>query len=200
MKKLIIAVVLAFVLPIFCVAQNAAKQDIAKVDVLVNKKFNGANMSVFGVFLGMKKADAKAMLAANSSLIVTNDEWNTKSTEDNDTKELRLYIYDVNAATGDKGNCILYLIWNDGSTGIDRITIFNDFKSIAKGNTQKLFSSDVIDASSDFYKKYLGKPTKNKLGDYTNTYFYKSKNIEIIEYKDDKKGNSYYFALTKIAN
>ena len=146
----------------------------------------------------MKKADAKNMVNANNSLLIFNDDFNTKSTYDKDTKELRFYVYYRDSVTGDKGKCRFYLIWYEGSTSIDQITIFNDFKVYTKGNTANLFTKEVIEESSDFYKKYLGKYTSSKLGDYTNSYYYSNKNIEIIELK--YKVNTYYFDLTKKAS
>lgn len=201
MKKILVFIALVFVLPTaVCFAQKNSKKEITKVDVFSTKKMNGANVSVYGVYLGMKKVEARKALAQNKNLIIEEDAWNTKSTDDNDTKELRLYVYDINATTGEKRNCLLYIIWNDGNTGIDRITMFNDFKNLVLGNTKNLFTKDVINSSSSFYKTYLGNPSQKKEGDYTNTFFYKEKNIEIIEYKDEEKGNQYYLALTKKSN
>jgi hypothetical protein len=200
MKKILVFIALVFVLPsTICFAQKNAKKEITKVDILATKKVNGVNVSVYGICLGMKKADARKALAENKSLIVEEDGFNTKSTDDTDTKELRLYVYNINAATGEKGDCLLYVIWNDGNMGIDRITLFNDCKNLVLGSTKNLFTKEVINASSSFYKTYLGNPTQKTDGDYTNTFFYKEKNIEIIEYKDEEKGNQYYFALTKTA-
>lgn len=198
MKKILVIITIAFLLlSTICVAQKSSKKEITKVDVFSTKKMDGANVSVYGIYLGMKKAEARKTLAENKSLIVEEDAWNTKSKDDNDTKELRLYVYDINATTSEKGNCLLYIIWDEGNSGVERITMFNDFKNLVLGNTKNLFTKDVINASSSFYKKYLGNPTQKKEGDYTNTFFYKEKNIEIVEYKDAEKGNQYYLALTK---
>lgn len=198
MKKQIIIIFLTFMLPVLGMAQEIKKHDLVLEDVLITPQFNGVDMAVYGVYLGMKKTDAKTMINLNSMLAAEKDEYNTKSVNDEDTKELRLYIYEKDSNTGKKGNCLLYLIWNDGSTGIDKIMIFKDFSKYAKGMTAKLFTKDVVDENSDFYKKYLGKSTGSKLGSYTNNYFYQNKNIEIIEYKDTE--NYYYFGLTKKAN
>ncbi|MBP6431569.1 MAG: hypothetical protein KA319_07375 [Ferruginibacter sp.] len=198
MKKTLVLIALVFLLPTaICFAQKNSKKEITKVDVFAAKQMNGANISVYGIYLGMNKAEAKKILTSNKKLIVEDDGFNTKSKDDNDNLELRLYVYDINPTTGKKGNCLLYVIWDNESVGIDRITMFEDCKNLVVGNTKKMFTKDVINASSSFYKKYLENPTQKKEGDYTNTFFYKEKNIEIIEYKRKNDDNKYYFSLTK---
>lgn len=172
----------------------AGKLDFTKEDITQMKKFDARAVSVYGVYLTMTKAEAVAALSRDKSIYWEYDGFNTTSEETTSTTETRIYVYN-RKADGEKGSSILYLIWNDGDLSLDRIVFFLDIKPKAVGDTKKLFSLDAVDRESAFYKRFLVKADKHKNEDYTISDEYRSKKLQVIQYKRSGEPNDIYFAL-----
>lgn len=176
-------------LPTILFAQQ--KAEITKTDITTENKIDGKNISIYGCYLGMSKKDAVNELAKYAD-IYPDPIWlpylrNPKY----DSIPLGIYIYKTNA----KDTSYFLLYWGKGGNGITSITIFHYLKEKVIGNTNKFFTNNVVNTNSLFYKKYLSKPTKTGFSGTVATYFYASKNIEIITNKTGKQ-MQYYFMLT----
>ncbi len=176
--------------------QIAHRVELTKTDITTLKKIDGKAISVYGCYLGMSKKDAVDELAKYTD-IYPDPNWlpylrNSKY----DSIPLGIYIYKV---TNTKDTSYFLLYWGKDGKGIEEITIFNNLQERVIGETKNLFTKNVVNIKSSFYKKYLGKPSKIRFGAGVNTYFYAAKNFEIITNTTGKQ-TQYYFKLTKKAS
>ncbi len=199
MRKITAIALLFLLVSVRSLGQNSNKLELTTTDIISIGKLDGAEISVYGFYLGMKKEEAKKILQYNSNKITVDyNSWNIVSKPFNDSTENATYVFDVDPVTGKQKNCILFLGWNDKDPGLARITVFSEFKTHAKGLTWQLFTSDVTNPKSDFYKKWLVKPTSGSPGISFSSWFYQSRNILFVENKASGEAK-YYFMLTKKA-
>lgn len=197
MRKTFHFLLLSFCIPVYCPAQNSTKQELTKTDIIAAGKLDGKDISVYGFYLGMKKEEAKRILQYNTNKITVDyNSWNIVSYPFSDSAENTNYVFDVDSITSQKKNCILFLGWNNGDPGLARITVFSEFKDHAIALTRQLFSPDVVNPASAFYKKWLIKPISGSPGISFSSWFYPARNILIIENKATGEPK-YYFMLTK---
>lgn len=164
-------------------------------DIISANKLNGAQVSVYGFYLGMHKAEAREVLLKNSKLTVDHNSWNILDRPFKDSAMLGTYIYDTDSI-GQKRNDILYLGWDDKNPGLAHITIFHTFKAHAKGKTKSLFTSDIVNPSSELYKKYFARPAKSWPDSQFAWYCYPFINLQVIENKYQTVPR-YYIMLTQ---
>jgi len=199
LKKIIVTAVFAIALLLPCFAQKSDKLELTQTDIISAGKLDGAAISVFGFYLGMKKAEARNILQHNTNKITVDyNSWNIVNRPISDTIENGCYVYAVDSLTGQQKNCILFLGWNNKDPGLARITVFSEFKEYVKGLTWQLFTSDVANPKSAFYKKWLIRPTTGSPGISTSSWFYQASNIMIITNSATGEAK-YYFMLTKKA-
>ncbi|MFN8242569.1 MAG: hypothetical protein U0X40_00835 [Ferruginibacter sp.] len=187
---------LLFVLPVLAAQSQdiTATADFGSTDITKANPFNPKAISVFGVQLTMSKSAVMEALNKEKNLIWEFDMFNTPSTELTSLTETRMYVYERKPGA-DKGPCLLYLIWNEGMAGLNRIVFFTDMKARAVGDTRKLFSLDAVDRSAAFFRRFLVKPDVHKNEDYTISDHYFSKSLQVIQFKRDGEPNDIYFAL-----
>ncbi|MFL5728589.1 MAG: hypothetical protein ACJ75J_03785 [Cytophagaceae bacterium] len=169
--------------------------EITTTDITLNPNLKSDQISVFGIKLGMSKADVNKLLKDNSRLYYYVDEKHT-------TQDHRIYVYDKDEQ-GEKKNCILYLIWADNSNKLTTITFFENFAPYLKGTTAALLTFDPLDPDSKISKDYLGKPDSSKVTlDVAiihlkhTTYYYKAKGIQFtLKESDGEKTSVFQFYL-----
>lgn len=170
---------------------------MATTDIVAAGKLNGEKISVYGFYLGMKKAEAKQVLLNNPKLTVDHNSWNILDQPFNDSTFHITAIYDTDS-TGQKKNELFIISWDDKNPGMARLTVFNGFREHAKGETKGLFTHDIINPACGLYKKYFSKPANSWPGSQMENYFYPAMNLELIVNKFNKAPR-YYLMLTKKA-
>ena len=167
--------------------------EITKTDITLTTNFSMETVSVFGIHLGMTVEEVIDTWAGNDDLYYYED-------KNHGTKDYRIYVYDTDES-GKKKNCILYLIWTDNRSALNRITVFNDFETYLQGNTKKLLSTEAVDSNSDFYQKYLGTPDSSAVTldlpsiGYKHTTFYYPQKFLLVTLKQDGDKASVVFAF-----
>lgn len=68
----------------------------------------------------------------------------------------RIYVY-LREADGTKGEAFLYLIWEPEENKMSRITVFEAFSSHLSERCSRLLSFEMVDATSDLSRSFLGK-------------------------------------------
>jgi len=182
--------------------QSFAQEPVTQVDFMTTDitkmvPFNGEAVSIFGISLSMSKRGAVDALNSYKGMMWEFDSFNTPSEDLESKTETRIYVYNRNKATGEKDACILYLTWNKGSEGLDRIVFYNDLSPLAVGDTKKLFGKDAITPGSAFYRRFLVKASKEKKDDYTIVQSYASKQMNIIQFINSDGPNDIYFSLNR---
>ncbi|HPB03037.1 MAG: hypothetical protein RB294_08570 [Bacteroidales bacterium] len=167
--------------------------EITKTDITLTTGFTMDKVSIFGIHLGMTAEEVINTLAGNNNLYYYED-------KTHGTKDYRIYVYDTDE-TGKKKNCILYLIWTENRSELNRITVFNDFETYLQGNTKKLLSTEAVDSNSDFYKTHLGAPDSSavtldlpSIGYKHTTFYYPDKFLQVTLKQDGDKA-SVVFAI-----
>jgi azurin len=134
-----------------------------------------AAISIYGFHLGMTRPEAESLLEKSSILIPVPDGANPN----------RIYVYD-RRPDGSKGKCVLYFIWNAGSSTMDGITVFPDFRPHLKTDLKRLLSFEAVDDRSDFMKYMFGYPNRSKvtldvssIGIKHTTYYYDTLGISV---------------------
>jgi hypothetical protein len=190
--------VLGICLSVYTMAQHAVTAvNFITTDITQSKPFAAENITVYGIHLGMSRKEVLAALQAEQSVVSSVDRFNTQSDDANSTTQMRIYVY-AKGADGKGANSLLYLIWNEGSAGLDRIVFFVDMKTMAVGDTKKLFGNDAVDTESEFYKRFLVKVDDHIDGSYTIKDRFFAKDLEVITYKKSNgKPNDVYFALDR---
>ena len=189
-------------LSIFLNLQSFAQDPVTHVDFMTTDitktvPFNGEAISIFDISLSMSKKGAVDALNSYNGIMWEFDKFNTPSEDPESKTETRIYVYNKDKATGAKGACILYLIWNKDSEGLDRLVFYNDLLPLAVGDTKKLFGKDAITPGSAFYRRFLVKASKEKKTDYTIVQSYYSKQMDIIQFINSDKPNDVYFSLNR---
>ncbi|MBL0913405.1 MAG: hypothetical protein IBJ09_13635 [Bacteroidia bacterium] len=190
MKKFIPVLLLA----LFPVLAHAQKYEITRDDITLHPEATSADISVFSISLGMTREKVESLLTEQKSkLYYYIDGMHT-------TKDHRIYVYDRDAG-GQKKNCILYLIWDNNSSTLSRITFFADMRPYLLGGTQKLLTTEAVDPASDLSRKYLGKAARSEvtldipsIGLKHITYFYPDKGLQVTD-KYSSDGRSVVFAF-----
>ncbi|MGD9492946.1 MAG: hypothetical protein AB7V36_06285 [Bacteroidales bacterium] len=167
--------------------------EITKTDITLTTGFTMDKVSIFGIHLGMTVEEVINTWAGNNNLYYYEE-------KTHGTKDYRIYVYDTDGF-GEKKNCILYLIWTENQSTLNRITIFNDFKYYLQGNTKKLLSTEAVDSNSDFYKTHLGAPDSSavtldlpSIGYKHTTFYYPDKFLQVT-LKEDGGEKSVVFAI-----
>jgi hypothetical protein len=182
-------------IPGVLLAQPGAVKEITKTDITKQTTIDGSKISVFGMYLGMSRAETKNLIKHTSLLKAEVDGFNTESEEDTSTGKLRYYIYNNYTNNADKKE-FLYVIFDKGAKGISSIVLFTDMKELAVGGTKDFFTNKISDLKSTFCKKYLGTPSKTKKSTYgVTTNMYKSKKISTIIVEKTEGGKDYYFKI-----
>jgi len=171
--------------------------DFTKTDICNTSNFNGSAVSIFGNCLGMSKAAAIEALKKYHNITWEFDLFNTPSTDPKSLKETRIYVYSKDTAGGKKGESLLYLIWNPGSKGTDRIVFFIGMVNYAVGDTKKLFGTEAITAGSEFYQRFLVKADRHKEETYIIKDTYYNKHLQVIQFKNTGEPNDIYFSLDR---
>lgn len=189
-------------LAIFLNLQSFAQDPVTHVDFMTTDitktvPFNGEAISIFDISLSMSKKGAVDALNSYNGIMWEFDKFNTPSEDPESKTETRIYVYNKDKATGAKGACLLYLIWNKDSEGLDRLVFYNDLLPLAVGDTKKLFGKDAITPGSAFYRRFLVKASKEKKNDYTIVQSYYSKQMDIIQFINSDKPNDVYFSLNR---
>ncbi len=190
MKKFVPVILLT----LFSALGHAQKYEITRDDITLHPEVHSADISVFSISLGITREKADSLLMQQQSkLYYYTDRMHS-------TNDYRIYVYDRDAG-GRKKNCILYLIWDDNSSTLSRITFFADMRSYLVGGTQKLLTTEAADPQSDISTKFLGKASGSEvtldipsIGLKHITYYYPHKGIEVTD-KYNGNGRSVVFAF-----
>lgn len=152
---------------------------------------NSKDFTVFGVKLGMTHQEAKASLGQDGRTVVEVDEYNPS----------RLYVYAKKDGV-QKGDCILYLIWEPNSDNLQQITVFDNARDFLSMNFKRLLTLEVLDDKSEFIKKFIGYSTK-KMNDKSTlidslrtTYIYDEIGLHVV-HKKFNGAEEVVFALIK---
>lgn len=152
---------------------------------------NSSEYTIAGIMLGITHDHAWRLLENNNSLVGIKDKGNPE----------RIYVYSRNK-DGTKGKAVLYLIWEPGMKKMERITIFQDYRSNLSQNFRRLLTFEAVDNNSEFKKRFIGYANKSKITldipsiDLKHTtYFYNEIGIEITN-QHSSDGDKVVFALT----
>lgn len=193
MKTIILFILISLTgITAFCQG-STSYAEITKTDITLTTGFTMDKVSIFGIHLGMTAEEVINTWAGNNNLYYYEE-------KTHGTKDYRIYVYDTDE-TGKKKNCILYLIWTENRSALNKETVFNDFESYLKGDTKKLLSTEAVDNNSDFYKKHLGAPDSSavtldlpSIGYKHTTFYYPHKFLQVTLKQDGDKA-SVVFAI-----
>ena len=107
---------------------------------------------ISGFFLGMTHEQAWKILEKSETYIGEADEFNPE----------RIYVYDRNT-NGNKGDCLLYLVWQPNENKLGHISIFEDFEGYLSENFKWLLTKAVINNTSDFKKAFIGHENRSEI-------------------------------------
>ncbi len=193
MRKII--TIMFFLLHLFTSAHQSKKLELTKEDICSTGKLDGINVSVFGVYLGISKAEAKKILFNNPTINVVLDKYSTTSKADDDSKALGYFIYNVDSVTKKSNNCLCKLNWFDEELGLGQINIFTNMQPFTFGLTQKLFTSDAVNEESIIRRKLLPTPTEHYSSYGRDIYWFAENKIKLANSKDKYGNTVYYFLL-----
>lgn len=193
MKPIILFILISFA-GIAAFSQSASTHvEITENDITLTPLLSMDKVSIFGIHLGMTVEEVMDTWAGNDNLYYYED-------KNHGTKDYRIYVYDTDGF-GEKKDCILYLIWTDNRSALNRVTVFNDFESYLQGKTKKLLSTEAVDNNSEFFRTYLGAPESSavtldlpSIGYRHTTFYYPQKCLQVT-LKEDGDKKSVVFAL-----
>ena len=193
----LISAILLFT-PVLSHAQSAHSKgdsvEITETDFTRLPTFNWAHATVFGMALGMGKADAMQKIKNYQYLKLKQDPFNKK----------RFYIQEVSSDTGQI--ILAYLKWPNYDSGLYQIIIYPPMAKYLRGQSASIVGPESQDASSELYKNFLGKPSASpitnnmpEIKSRTIMHYYPKHNIVIEE--DQASGKSTYeLVLTEPVN
>jgi hypothetical protein len=184
----IVSGLLVFI-PRFSKAQSGSSKgdtvEITETDFTRLPSFNGAHATVFGIALGMGKADAMEKIKNYQYLKLKADPFNPK----------RFYIQEVSTDTGQV--TLAYLKWPNYDSGLYQMIIYPPMAKYLRGQSSSIIGPESLDSSSTLYKTFLGKPSASpvtsnmpEIKSRTIMHYYPKYNIVIEE--DQASGKSTY--------
>jgi hypothetical protein len=187
---------------IICLLLNAASPalcgQVGTIDLCKDnpKTIIGArsnNFRIFGFRLGITHDEAWQILKKTDMLIGEKDSYNP----------YRIYVYRKNSL-GNKGEAILYLIWEPGERELSEITIFQGCRTALSQNFRRLMTFEALDNNSEFKKTFIGYANSSNttldeptVGLKYITFFYDDIGLEIT-HKLNYGSNEVIFAIVKL--
>ena len=134
-----------------------------------------SNLSVYGLHIGMRQADAKSILSSDDTLI---GEVNSKLPN-------RIAVHEL-LENGETGQSLMNLIWVGGDDALDQIVLWNGLVPRVGPTMGRFLSLETFDPNSEFIRDFVGAPHRSEvtfsmpiIKATTTTYSYEAIGVEI---------------------
>lgn len=168
-----------------------AWKEITEQDLESLRGVKSEALSILGFHLRMSRAEAETVLKESNRIVGEGDKNNRN----------RIYVYE-RLPNGQKGESLLYLIWESDEQELKTITVFQNCGQYLRQNFRRLHTPEALDATSKFTRNFIGTPNRSEvtlsvpqIGLTHTTFYYDAIGIEITRQRHGEK-ESVVFALS----